>query len=80
MEEIDYTTIQAKVAYLDPKEGRCRLNHLLCEDGDCRRCNFVVDSSLMLVADSVCRDLAHIKQLMGAEEDCGCGCDCGCGH
>lgn len=75
-DQIDYTKIMANEAYLDKDNRRCRLNHLLCEGGDCRRCNFVVDSSLMLVLENIMHELKHIQ----GECDCheGCGCDCGC--
>lgn len=79
MSEIDITNVKAEAAYRDEESGRCRLNSLICADGDCRRCNFVIDGSLMLTLDTICHELAHIKALLGNDEgcDCGCGCD-GC--
>jgi hypothetical protein len=81
MENNDVSMIEAKKAYLDEENGHCRLNNLICTDGDCRRCNFVTDGSLMLVLDTVCHELAHIKQLLGDDEGCsGCDCNCDCGE
>ena len=76
-DQIDYTKIQAKEAYLDKENGRCRLNPPLCEGGDCRTCNFITDSSLMLVLENIMHELKHMQGECGCEEH-GCGCDCGC--
>ncbi len=70
---IDPSTVKASEAYRE--NGHCKMNNLICEDGDCRRCSFVTDGSLMIVTDALCHELAHIKALLGDE---GCGCDCGC--
>ncbi|MFA5452971.1 MAG: hypothetical protein WC186_09645 [Bacteroidales bacterium] len=77
MDEIDVSNIEVKTAYLDADKTHCKLNGLLCRDGDCRKCNFVIDGSLMLVLDTVCHELAHIKYLLGDEEEPKCGCGCG---
>ena len=74
-DQIDYTKIMASEAYLDKENGRCRLNHLLCEGGDCRTCNFITDSSLMLVLENIMHELKHMQGECGCEDD-GCGCDC----
>ena len=39
MTEIDPSTVEAKKAYCD--NGHCKLNNLICKDGDCRQCSFV---------------------------------------
>lgn len=75
--DVDYSKIQAKEAYLIKEEGRCRLNHLLCKDGDCRTCNFITDSSLMLVLDALHNDLEHVKSMIDPSyvpdvSNCGC--------
>ena len=62
--EPDYSKIQAKEAYLIKEEGRCRLNRLLCSDGDCRTCNFITDSSLMLVLDQLHNYLEHVNSII----------------
>ncbi len=77
MEE-DFSNVKAAEAYRTP-EDRCRINNLICSDGDCRRCNFVVDGSLMISLEQVCARMERIMHLMGDEPDheCGCGCHCG---
>ena len=76
--DVDYSKIQAKEAYLIKEDGRCRLNHLLCEGGDCRTCNFITDSSLMLVLDAIHNDLEHLKGMVDPTytPDLS-GCNCG---
>jgi hypothetical protein len=85
-EEQQLPDIDAKVAYHDSNLGRCRLNNLKCSGGDCRRCSFVTDASLMLVINDLNTELAHVRMLLGDKcdgekcgEDCDCGCDCDCG-
>ncbi len=73
----DFSNVKASEAYRGP-EGRCRINNLICDDGDCRRCNFVVDGSLMIALENVCQRMEHIIHLVGGEEDHECGCDCHC--
>lgn len=75
--DVDYSKVQAKEAYLIKEEGRCRLNRLLCSDGDCRTCNFITDSSLMLVVSTLHNDLEHVKSMIDPTyvPDVS-GCDC----
>ena len=75
--DVDYSKVQAKEAYLIKEEGRCRLNRLLCSDGDCRTCNFITDSSLMLVLDALHNDLEHVKAMIDPSyvpDTSGCSC------
>lgn len=77
MTDIDPSTVEAKKAYNE--NGHCKLNNLICEDGDCRRCNFVTDGSLMITLDTLCHELQHIRARLGDSCDAAeCGCDCGC--
>ena len=46
MTDIDPSTVEAKKAYSE--NGHCKLNNLICDDGDCRQCSFVTDGSLMI--------------------------------
>ena len=76
MAEMDPSTVEAKKAYCE--NGHCRLNNLICKDGDCRQCSFVTDGSLMIVLDNVCHELQHIRARLGDSCDAECDCDCGC--
>ena len=80
MAEVDPATVEAKVAYQE--DGHCKLNNLICTDGDCRRCSFVTDGSLMITLQTIHNELKYIEHLMGDEsaecDGCGCDCDCGC--
>lgn len=78
MKTIDVPEIEARVAYLDPEEMRCMINGLKCPDGDCRRCSFVSDGSLMYLTDAICNELEIIKCLLGGDledDECCCGSD-----
>ena len=76
MTEIDPSTVEAKKAYNE--DGHCKLNNLICTDGDCRQCSFVTDGSLMITLDTLCHELQHIRARLGDSCDGGCDCDCGC--
>ena len=85
MDNLEVPQTEAKFAYLDPEEMRCMINSLICRDGDCRRCSFVSDGSLMYLTDAICNELEIISYLLGEDLDdddeddeeiyCGCGCD-----
>lgn len=77
MTDIDPSTVKATEAYR--QNGHCKMNNLICTEGDCRHCNFVVDGSIMIALDMIQHELARIRANMG-DGDCGCGCgeDCGC--
>ena len=79
MTDIDPSKVEAKKAYNE--DGHCKLNNLICTDGDCRQCSFVTDGSLMITLDALCHELQYIRAHLGDScnaEDCDCGCDCGC--
>ena len=70
----DYSDLNEDVLMYD---RLCRLNHLLCSDGDCRTCNFITDRSLMLVLDAIHNDLEHIKSFIDPNyvpDTSGCNC------
>ena len=75
----DFDNVKACEAYRK-NDGRCRINNLICTDGDCRTCNFVIDGSMMITLENVCQRMDMMLHHMGVEpHECGCGCDCGCG-
>ena len=76
MTERDPSTVEARKAYCE--DGHCKLNNLICTDGDCRQCSFVTDGSLMITLDTLCHELQHIRARLGDSCDGGCDCDCGC--
>ena len=75
----DVNNVKACEAYRNNETGRCKINNLICDDGDCRKCSFIVDGSLMITLENVCHRMDMIMQHMGIEEhECDCGCDCHC--
>lgn len=74
---LDPSMIEASEAYRE--NGHCKMNNLICKDGDCRKCSFVVDGAMMMTLQTLCNELSMVRKALGFEDPpCNCEGDCTC--